>query len=160
LLGAVRAGEAHEALLLDALRVARRDGGDGRPLLQAGTGAVRHRLGPGLVLEEAVDRHAVLVDDDRAELGVVADRQTGQGRSGFLAGGPRREPRALHALAVGVTGLGVLDKAVHRPAGDGQLLGAVGPGDLAEQGLVDTGGDRRALGGNRGPRLRAVAVAG
>src|SRR5262249_15962127 len=64
LLDPVGPGEAHQALLHDALGVVRGDGRDRRPLLQAGTGAVRHRLGPRLVLQEAVDRHAVLVDDD------------------------------------------------------------------------------------------------
>lgn len=160
LLRAVGTGEGHVVLLPDALGVTDVDRRHHRPLLQAGAGAGRHGFRPGLVLHEAVDRHAVPVDDDLPELRVPAGGQAGPlGRLRLLALGVQRVPLAAHALALGVAGVDVLGVAVGRPAADGGLLGAVGPDDLAEQRLVDAPARRGVVGGHRRPGLGAVAVA-
>src|SRR4051794_22799323 len=146
LLDAVGPGELHVALLLDPLGVVDVDGGHGRPLLQAGTGARGDRVGPGRVLEEPVDRVTLLVHNDLTQFGVVTGGKSGLlgllGKAApallrLLAVRSERVPLATAALTRDVPGLGVLRVAVGRPAADGQLLAAVGAGHLAEQRLVD-----------------------
>src|SRR6266542_1440406 len=71
------------------------------------------------------------------------------------------EPDALGALAVGLPGLLVTGEVVERPLAVHDLHAAVLPRGRGQQrGVEALGGLWRALGDNRGPRLRALLVAG